>query len=211
MVLVLYIIWRKPASAELLATESESMANSVTEEDVPSSARGANVTTGHLALVQFSSSKNLQELSTMPGVKVLDSFTLARNEKPSSSGKYSFILVDSSARVVYRQNKISIGNAAKSVKAVAGQAKKPSTKTSEHLKTGGQVYIVGLDGVIPAEANIFADDELVAPVRQVINSGFFLKPGTYSLSIRDAAGRVILNKKNVEIKKGEIKAVELSR
>ncbi len=211
MVLVVYIIWRKPVSSELIATESEPIANSVVREDVPSPVHGANVATGHLALVQFSSTKNLQELSAMPGVKVLDSFTLARNEKASASGKYSFILVDSSARVVYRQNKISIGKSTKSVKPAANQEKKPSNKATEQLKTSGHVYIVGLDGVTPAEANIFANEDLVAPVRQVINSGFFLKPGTYSLSIRDASGRVILNKKNVKIQKGEVKAVELSR
>jgi len=210
-VLVLYAIWPQSNLVELEPGETGQTAALVVESNAPQPGGSAAPPSGNFALVQFASTKNLQDLSILPGVKVLDSFSIARNGAAASSGRYSFILLDSLARVVYRQNKIAIGSPSKNAKSNKSANKKPAADAEANLKSDGQVYLVGLDGVALADAQIFANDAFVAPARQVINSGFYLKPGTYHLAIKDATGRTVLQKANVEIRKGEVKAVELRR
>jgi hypothetical protein len=65
--------------------------------------------------------------------------------------------------------------------------------------------------VVGGDATIYANNGKVASVRQVLSSGFVLKPGSYSLAVKNSAGQIVLRKANVEIRKGEVKTVELTR
>lgn len=205
--LIFYIVWREPAPAEQAAEASKAVAT-IVEENAPPADGRVTPLGGNLALVQFSSTAKLKELSVVPGVKVLDSFSIARNGEAAAQETYSLILVDSMERVVYRQSKINIGQAPRATK--SGK-KKPLAVNDENSHNGGRVYLVGLDGVVTGDAVVFADEKRIATVRQVINSGFFLKTGTHTLSIKDSAGKTVLQKSNVEIHQGEVKTVELTR
>jgi protein phosphatase len=209
VILIFYAIWQKPATTNLPPDDVEPAVEARRAEESPVRNDAPQPLTGNFALVQFSSNAKLKELAVLPGVKVLDSFSIARNGQ-AAYGRYSFVLVDSMERVVYRQNKIAIGRSVTAAKSSASSVKKAAAVT-ENLKTGGQVYLVGLDGTVSGDAMVLANEEKIASVRQVMNSGFFLKPGVYRLSIKDTAGRVVLQKANVEIRKGEVKAVELAR
>ncbi len=208
LTIISYLVLRGPKAPEQ-AEETVDPATPVQQEAiVPATDGRATPVTGNLALVQFSSAAKLKELSAVPGVKVLDSFTISRNDEFAGQANYSLILVDGMERVVYRQNKLAIGQAAKTSK--SGE-KKNSTPNEGNLKDSGRLYLVGLDGVVSSDAIIFANNERVGTVRQVINAGFSLKPGSYNLAVKDTAGRTVLQKANVEILKGEVKAVELTR
>jgi len=206
VLLVFYAIWHNPTTVEQDAGSTDIVAVQQ-EVDNPPADGQATPLTGNMALVQFASTAKLKELSALPGVKVLDSFSIARNSEAATPGTYSLILVDSMERVVYRQNKIIIGQSQKPAK--SGD-KKASAPVDENLKNSGRVYLAGLDGVAPGDATIFANDERIATVRQVSNSGFLLKAGNYHLVIKAADGQVVWQRSNIEIRKGEVKTVELT-
>lgn len=208
LALISYLVLSGPKTPEQADATANPVAPVQQEIATPATDGGATPVTGNLALVQFSSAAKLKELSALPGVKVLDSFTISRNDESAGQANYSLVLVDAMERVVYRQNKLAIGQAAKTSKTVE---KKPSTPNDVNIRNSGRLYLVGLDGVVSSDAVIFANNERVGTVRQVINSGFSLKPGNYNLTVKDTAGRTVLQKANVEIVKGEVKAVELSR
>jgi len=207
LALISYLVLRGPKAPEP-AAETVDQAPARQEVEAAATDGRAAPITGNLALVQFSSAAKLKELSAVPGVKVLDSFTISRNDESAGQANYSLILVDAMERVVYRQNKLAIGQAAKTSK--SGE-KKTSTANDGNLKNSGRLYLVGLDGMVSSDAVIFANNERVGTVRQVINAGFSLKPGNYYLAVKDTAGRTVLQKANVEIVKGEVKTVELTR
>lgn len=89
--------------------------------------------------------------------------------------------------------------------------RKSITVADENLKIDGQVYLVGLDAFASSDAEVFANEVRIAPLRQAVDSGIFLTPGTYNLAIKDSAGRILLRKANLEIRKGDVKAVEFTR
>jgi protein phosphatase len=208
LALISYLVLRGPKTPEQTAETIDPATPLQQEMAIPATDGRATPMTGNLALVQFSSTAKLRELAAVPGVKVLDSFTISRNDESAGQANYSLILVDAMERVVYRQNKLAISQAAKASK---GGEKRISSPNDGSLKNSGRLYLVGLDGVVSSDAVIFANNERVGTVRQVINAGLSLKPGSYHLAIKDSAGRTVLQKANVEILKGEVKAVELSR
>jgi protein phosphatase len=207
LALIFYVIWNKPMTAGQETGDNETVVAFQEEAKNPPAGGHGTPLTGNVALVQLASTAKLRELSVLPGVKVLDSFSIARNGEASEQGSYSLILVDSMERVVYRQNKIAIGQIQNAAK---GAAKKAAATNDQTPKNGGRIYLVGLDGIVAEDAAIFANNERVASVRQAISSGFVLKPGSYTLAIKKSNGQTVLRKANVEIRKGEVKTVELT-
>ncbi len=75
-------------------------------------------------------------------------------------------------------------------------------------RTGGRIFLPGLQNKRYAEAIIFVNDTPRGRVKALAEAGFLLQPGTYTISIKDSTGRVLHQKANVHVAQGDVKTLE---
>lgn len=75
-------------------------------------------------------------------------------------------------------------------------------------QTGGRIFLPGLNLEIYRGAEIFANEVHVGPVRPLAETGFFLPPGVYTIAVKDSTGRVLHQKPNVSVSRGDVKTLE---
>jgi protein phosphatase len=75
-------------------------------------------------------------------------------------------------------------------------------------QTGGRIFLPGLNLEIYRGAEIFANEVQVGPVRPLAETGFFLPPGVYTIAVKDSTGRILLQKPNISVSRGDVKTLE---
>jgi protein phosphatase len=78
-------------------------------------------------------------------------------------------------------------------------------------KNGGKIFLSGLQNPQYLENNIFANDILIGKVKEFAEAGFWLSPGTYHLAVKDSTGRILFQKENVTLEKGNVKLIEFNK
>jgi hypothetical protein len=74
--------------------------------------------------------------------------------------------------------------------------------------SGGRIFLPGLQHPRYAEAIVCVDDQPLGRVKHLAGNGFILKPGKYIIAIKDTTGRVLYEKANVNVVKGDVKTLE---
>lgn len=74
--------------------------------------------------------------------------------------------------------------------------------------SGGRIFLPGLQHQRYAEALVCVDDQPLGRVKNLAENGFILKPGKYLIAIKDTTGRVLHQKANVNVVKGDVKTLE---
>lgn len=83
-----------------------------------------------------------------------------------------------------------------------------SVTSSPVPQTGGRIFLPGLQHKRYADAIIFVNDAPRGRVKALAGAGFFLLPGAYTISVKDSTGRVLHQKANVRVAKGDVKTLE---
>ncbi|MBC6950619.1 hypothetical protein DWB58_22055 [candidate division KSB1 bacterium] len=60
-------------------------------------------------------------------------------------------------------------------------------------------------------ALLFVNDALLGPVRNVADVGFFLRPGQYTIAVKDSTGRIMHQRANIKVVEGDVKPLEFTR
>lgn len=74
--------------------------------------------------------------------------------------------------------------------------------------SGGRIFLPGLQSKRFHDAIIFVDSTPLGRVKALADRGFVLQPGTYTISIKDSTGRVLHEKADVTVAKGDVKTLE---
>lgn len=74
--------------------------------------------------------------------------------------------------------------------------------------SGGRIFLPGLQHKRFHDAIIFVDSTPLGRVKALAEKGFVLQPGTYTISIKDSTGRVLHEKTDVTVAKGDVKTLE---
>ncbi|MDZ7268849.1 MAG: protein phosphatase 2C domain-containing protein [candidate division KSB1 bacterium] len=83
--------------------------------------------------------------------------------------------------------------------------------TSLVPQAGGRIYLPGLNRPRYNGALLFVNETLIGPVRQVADVGFFLRPGQYTIAIKDSLGRIMHQRANIKVLEGDVKPLEFNR
>ncbi|MCK6561912.1 serine/threonine-protein phosphatase [candidate division KSB1 bacterium] len=83
--------------------------------------------------------------------------------------------------------------------------------TSLVPQAGGRIYLPGLNRPRYNGALLFVNEALIGPVRQVADVGFFLRPGQYTIAIKDSLGRIMHQRANIRVLEGDVKPLEFNR
>ncbi len=75
-------------------------------------------------------------------------------------------------------------------------------------QTGGRIFLPGLKHKRYTGAIICVDDNPIGTVKGLAEAGFLLKPGTYSIAVKDSTGRILHQKTNINVVKGDVKTLE---
>ena len=205
ILLIFYSIWQQAS------TPRKANNPGVATTRAPTTAGGeVSKSPGQLVLVEVSGAAQLQQLSAISGVRVVQTFPAARNGTAPPPGRYTLMLADSISQTGNRRNRINTGTTAQAPVRQPERATN-SDSTTKGPRYSGQIFLTGANEVANTDAAVFANDLPVAPLRQVLFTGFLLKPGTYDLAIKDSAGRVLLHHNKLEVRRGEVKFVELIR
>jgi len=86
-----------------------------------------------------------------------------------------------------------------------------SSPSSLTPRTGGRIFLPGLNSPRYEGTLIYANDGLIGPVRELAEPGFTLRPGIYTITIKDSTGRVLHERANVVLSKGDVKPLELNK
>lgn len=208
------------------SASSQTLASALLTQEIASLDKSRQATpisveeAGSLVLVQVNDAKYLEFLSTIEGVRVLDSVERFRQNLPVYAGRYTWALADSAQRILYQRSDITVrslaewdepindgaanGNAGSRLPEL--QARTAANKIS---KTRGLIYLIGnFNANFYQNASIYIDDARLGDLHTYLESGFYLRPGSFTISIRNANGEVMKSKGNVEVAGGEIIAVE---
>ncbi len=83
--------------------------------------------------------------------------------------------------------------------------------TSLVPRAGGRIYLPGLNRSQYDGALLFVNDALLGPVRNVADVGFFLRPGQYTIAVKDSTGRIMHQRANIKVVEGDVKPLEFTR
>ncbi len=88
------------------------------------------------------------------------------------------------------------------------QESAPPSASSLVPQTGGRIFLPGLHHNRYTGAIIFVDDHPLGTVKGLGEAGFLLKPGTYAIAVKDSTGRILHQKANVNVSRGDVKTLE---
>lgn len=174
---------------------------------------------GRLVLVQVRDGATEEILHRIEGVRVLDDVRFLPDGMPLYPGRFAWAFADSLNAILYKNAHIHVVplsriNRAEPVRnSAAANSAQGSTETGGTIADApkpGKVYLIGnFDAQIYRESRIYINESLLGPLDNYIDDGFYLRPGRYEISIRDAEGRRLRRKLNVRIQSGKIRAVEM--
>jgi len=93
--------------------------------------------------------------------------------------------------------------------------KAPASKVrSRSLQRGmqnrGKIYLTGLEKFKNLEnTTLFINDNYWGKTEDLRNKDLILRPGSYSITIRDSTERILFQKKSIKVSAGDIKAIEI--
>ncbi|MFQ5632506.1 MAG: PP2C family protein-serine/threonine phosphatase [bacterium] len=201
--------------ASALLTQEISTIGHISQQD----ALVANVeNAGALVLLQINDDKYLKLLRSLYGARVLDYVKRFNQRMPVYTGKFTWAVADSAQKIIYQNNNIRL----EGTRNWRNQPEAPPFVETENTMNSngtqaanasrqnrGVVYLVGsFDNSTYRNSVIFVNNTRLGSLDNYLDSGFALRPGTYSISIRDANGNILKSRTNQAISSGEIVAVE---
>ncbi len=126
----------------------------------------------------------------------------------SANGRHG-IEIESKAlpdSVIKKSNSFSKGNQLE----IQPEARIQSWSLQRNVGDQGKIFITGLERLNQqGDANVFVNDNFWGKSSFVSMRGLLLKPGTYSITIRDSTDRVLFHQDNITVSAGDIKAIEI--
>jgi protein phosphatase len=165
---------------------------------------------GKITLIQVFEDKYLNFLNSVPGIKVLDTIEKFNNNIPVNSGNFTWAVADEKENIVYKRKNIFLQPAEqwqKEQKANA-QSHQGLFETSQNEKDA-VVYLLGdFDSKMFLGASVYLNNAYKGRLEQFRKNGVYIDGGIYQLEIKDIAARTILTKNTINIKDGEVIAIE---
>ncbi len=179
----------------------------------PSSAPVENA--GQIALVQITAPGALLSLEEISGVRVLDSISELRSGKPISAGTYTWALADAYENIIYKKENISLEPLNNYQSIQDGQEATldeftASNNAAERLHPQRSlIFLAGnFESADYQDASIFINDKRFGPLMRFRDSGFHLSRGVYDIKIVSSKKKVLKQKSQVKINRGETLALE---
>lgn len=175
---------------------------------------------GALILLQVKDDKYINLLRSLGDMRILDHVKNFGQNLPVYAGEFTWAVADSSQKIIYQKNGVRLTGknewpaTASRPRLVeptrlAGTARNNASQAGALTTENGTVYIIGsFENTNYRDAEIFVENTRVGALRSYLESGFTLRPGNYTISIRDTAGNVLKSRPNQFVGGGEIVAVE---
>ncbi|MDZ7332801.1 MAG: protein phosphatase 2C domain-containing protein [candidate division KSB1 bacterium] len=85
-----------------------------------------------------------------------------------------------------------------------------SWSLQRNLGDQGKIFITGLEKInLQGDADVFINNNFWGKSSYLSLRGVSLKPGTYTITIRDSTDRVLFHQENITVSAGDIKAIEI--
>jgi protein phosphatase len=171
---------------------------------------------GTLVLLQLKDEKYLKFLQTLNDVRILDHVRRFNSRLPIYAGNFTWAVADSAKKIIYQKNNLKLRAISRWAYTQPAPAFFDSGIISDSRPVGnnsnqnhGIIYIVGsFEGNDYRNAEIYIDNRRLGSLNSYLESGFSLRPGNYTISIRDTNGNILKSRSNQLISNGEIIAVE---
>jgi len=93
---------------------------------------------------------------------------------------------------------------------VAAVSKIQSWSLQRNIGDQGKIFITGMEKINnQGNADVFVNDHFWGKSSLLANKGLLLKPGTYTITIRDSTNKILFQQENITISTGDIKAIEI--
>jgi len=85
-----------------------------------------------------------------------------------------------------------------------------SQSFQRNFQNHGKIYLTGLEKFNNIEStSLFINNNYWGKTEDIWNRGLLLRPGLYTIMIRDSTDRILFQQKNIKISAGDIKAIEI--
>jgi len=169
---------------------------------------------GILVLVQAKNKIAVERLRRMNDVKVIDNVNAFSNRLPVYAGTFTWAIADTSRKLLYKNTRIRLislhqwqndENAANGNADAGANRNTPAMQDTVPKLERGMVFLFGQFSALKyRNATIYVNGIRMAPLADYLDRGFYLKAGTYTISIRDRSGKRLNEQKNVIIDDGAI-------
>ena len=127
----------------------------------------------------------------------------AKNKKPKKQPAKSAPLPDS---VVNKLVSASFDNKEN----WAPVSKVRSRSLQKNLKNRGKVYLTNFEKLADLEGTLlYVNNRLWGKVAELRKRDIILRPGQYTITLRDSSDKILFQKKNIKVASGNIKAIEI--
>lgn len=203
----------KPAFSSALLTQEVSTINSQSRLDL---GNGQLEKAGSLVLLQVRDASYLNYLRQLDGIRILDVIsTFVTDDVPVFAGDFTWAVADSNQRIIHKKDNVHLI----SLKAWERRSESRATRNignrlqeeTRNARTSDSaiVYLVGsFDTLAYRNAWIFINNTRLGRLFDYLESGIQLTPGSYNISIRDGAGKILQEKNNQDVQGGKTIAVE---
>ena len=205
LVIALIIFFRsessgKTGNAELMASALFTQEQASWSDQGSGSTRQAIKPAGTLMLIQVSDAEHERIIEGISNVRVLARTDRFKNNLPVYAGRFTWAMADSNRRIIFQKNNIHIATMDASTHGTSRQRTPKQTSSINGLI----FFSDSFDGAIYDSASIYIDGRRLGRLRENIETGFYLRPGVYTISIRDRNGNVLRSRNNCIVEAGQI-------
>ncbi|UCE04919.1 MAG: serine/threonine-protein phosphatase, partial [bacterium] len=85
-----------------------------------------------------------------------------------------------------------------------------SRSLQKNFQNRGKIYLTGLEKFNSAEStSLFINNNYWGKTEDFWTKGLLLRPGSYTIMIRDSTNKILFQQKNIKVSEGDIKAIEI--
>ncbi len=154
---------------------------------------------GTLMLIQVTNPEYERIIEGIKNVRILARTDHFKKDLPVYAGRFTWAMADSNRRIIFQKNNIRISAA--DALSSSQQLRIPRQPSSIN---GLVFFSEAFEEAIYDSAYIYIDGTRLGRLRENIESGFYLRPGVYTISIRDRNGNVLRSKNNCVVEAGQI-------